>query len=268
MRLRTYTVPMATVLFIDLKACSAMAEHHVCERVAAFYEQVDALSAEHGVSKAEVRGDCCICIAGAEGAVACPALLGPAADPAADQATRVLRFAAALHAELARLTHLAGAEDGGLAAATRMGIATGEVAFLVGGDAGPAPGGAAAFASAQGDTVNLAARMQALAEPGAAMVHKSAAERWAAEGPRGRAPPPTVCVEVKGRGLQRAAVFDCAAAAFRPAAPAPVPAPAAGAAGPLAARLAGPGLLFGHRFAAGAAGGGPGGPIPRISSAP
>ena len=67
-------------------------------------------------------------------------------------------------------------------------------------------GGEWCFLCVQGDTVNVAARMEALGRPGVAVVHRSAAERWAAEGRAER--PRMVCVECKGRGVQRAAVFD------------------------------------------------------------
>ena len=111
---------------------------------------------------------------------------------------------------------------GGRAISARVGVATGPVALLedeglegcgagcFNQDAAPAKtgerGGEWCFRSVQGDTVNVAARMEALGCPGAAVVHKSAADRWAAEG--GRAAPRTVCVECKGRGVQRAAVYD------------------------------------------------------------
>jgi hypothetical protein len=169
-------------------------------------------AAAHGVSKVEVRGDCCICVAGAAGRVPCRALAPAAEDPRADQATRMLAFAAALHADLC-----ANSPGTGPAAATttRMGVATGDVSFLVSDAA--AGTDAATFASVQGDAVALAGRMEALAAgAGAVLVHRSAAERWAGEA--GLAAPATVCVEVEGRGLERAAVFDCAARAFRPAA--------------------------------------------------
>ena len=202
----TNVLPDVTVLFIDIKgftsACAAMPAARVGEWVADFYERVDAVAAAHGVSKIEVRGDCCVCRAPYR------AIADAAADPRGDQAIRLLAFPAAL--DLATLL------SSGPAAATttRMGIASGEVAFLVS-DAAAGPD-IVHFASVRGDAVDAAGWMEALAAAGEALVHKSAADRWAAEGRR--APPATVCMEVKGGGLQRAAVFDCAARAFRPTA--------------------------------------------------
>jgi class 3 adenylate cyclase len=223
MKLRTFTIPTATVLCIDIKGftvgCAAMDAGRVGEWVAEFYERVDIAAAAHGVSKVEVRGDCCICVAGVEGVVPSPLFVDAAADPAHDQTTRMLDFAAALHADLASLTYVVDAAGAGqgraMATATRMGVATGEIAVLI----SDADGGAGGFVSLLGETMSVAARMESLAESGAALLHESAAERWAAEG-AGRAPPPTVRVEVEGLGPQRAAVFDCAAGAFRRAAPA------------------------------------------------
>jgi class 3 adenylate cyclase len=223
MKLRTHTVPTATVLCIDIKGftvgCAAMDAGRVGEWVAEFYERVDIAAAAHGVSKVEVRGDCCICIAGVEGTVPSPLFVDAAADRASDQATRTLNFAAALQADLASLTYIvdgAGAGEGrAMATATRMGVATGEIAVLIS-DADDAHDGAGGFVSVLGETVSMAAKMESLAESGAVLLHELAAERWVAEG-AGRAAPPTVCLEVKGHGLQRAAVFDCAAGAFRPA---------------------------------------------------
>jgi class 3 adenylate cyclase len=220
MRLSTHTAPHVTILCLDIKgftpACAAMPAARVGEWVAAFYEQVDAAAAAHGVTKAEVRGDCCVCVAGAAGAVPSRAFAPAHADPHSNQATRMLAFAAALHAALATLS------AGGAATAARMGIAAGAASFLVS-DAGA--GGGASFVSVHGDAAALAARMESLAAPGAARVHRSAALRWAAEARR--APPPTACVDCGGGGgLQHAAVFDCAAGAFRPAADAAASAPA------------------------------------------
>ena len=233
--LTTHTAPQVTVLFIDIKGftaqCAATPAAQVGEWVARFYERVDLVAGQHGVSKVEVRGDCCICVAGLEGGVPSRALAA-AADRRADQATRTLAFAAALHANLASLPAGAGAAP----TTTRMGAATGEAAFLLG-DGAAGREAAAAFASVQGDAANLAARMEALGAPGTVRVHKSTSDRWAAEAGR-RAPPQTACVECKGRGLQRAAVFDCESRAFRPEAGGDGRAGPAGPAGaPFQARL-------------------------------
>jgi hypothetical protein len=72
--------------------------------MADFFERVDTVAAAQGVSKVEVRGNCCVCVAGAEGAVPYAALAAAPADPRHDQATRMLAFAASLHDDL-RSTH-------------------------------------------------------------------------------------------------------------------------------------------------------------------
>ena len=204
LRITTHTIPQATLLFIDIKGftstCASMTAGSVGEWVAAFYERVDVAAAAHGVSMVEVRGDCCICIAGAEGAVPGRAFAAAAADPAASQATRILAFAAALHADLATLP------AGAAATVARMGVATGEVSLLV-------SDGAAPFASVNGDTAALAAQMEALSCHGAAHVHWSTATLWAAEARR--PPPSAIHIECGGRGVQLAAVYDCAARDFR-----------------------------------------------------
>jgi class 3 adenylate cyclase len=178
-----------------------------------FYDRVDRAAAPHGVRKVEVRGDCCICVADDDAG---------AAVGGAGPVTRALAFAADLHADLVT----AAAAPGGRAIVARVGMASGPVALLedeaaergaggVVGDAATAGerGGEWCFRSVQGDTVNVAARMEALGCPGAAVVHKSAADRWAAE--NGRVGPRTVCVECKGRGVQRAAVYDLGRRAWR-----------------------------------------------------
>ena len=211
LKLSTYSLIDITVLCIDIKgftsACATMPAGRIGEWIADFYERVDDVAAAHGVSKIEVRGDCCVCVAGVAGRVPSHALASTTADPHENQATRMLAFAAALHADLATLPSSGPAAT----TTTRMGIASGKVAFLVS-DAAGGPD-AAPFASVRGDAVDAATRMEALAAAGEALVHKTAADRWAAEGRL--EPPATVCVEVKGGGLQRAAVFDCAARAFR-----------------------------------------------------
>jgi class 3 adenylate cyclase len=212
-RITTHIAPQVTVLCIDIKGftatCAAMPASSVGEWVSSFYERVDRVAASHGISKVEVRGDCCICVSGVEGSVPSPAMAAAAADRIADQATRMLAFAAALHADLAALP--LGSSGAPTTTAVRMGMATGEAAFLVGCPVSP---DAAPFASTQGDVVALAMRMEALATPGAVHVHRSTALKWAAEARS--PPPPTAAVECEGRGPQRAAVYDCAARAFRP----------------------------------------------------
>jgi class 3 adenylate cyclase len=212
MQLSTYSVMTATILLIDIKGftsqCAEASVGSVGEWVAAFYERVDAAAAAYGVSKVEVRGDCCVCVAGAEGAVPAPAVSAPAAaDRRADQATRMLAFAAALHRDLATLP----AAVAGAATMARMGVATGEAAFLVSDTA--ADPGAAPFASVLGDTMALAGRMEALAAPGLVYVHRSTADKWAKE--VGLAPPASVVVECKGGVMARAAVLECESGTFR-----------------------------------------------------
>jgi class 3 adenylate cyclase len=188
----------------------------VGEWVAAFYQLVDAAAAAHGVTRVESRGDCCVCVTGAAGAV--PAAHGAAAcaaaDGAEDQATRMLAFAAALHARVAALPVGGRRADQTFAASTagtavRMGMATGEASFL----AIDGGGGAAPSVSVTGAAAAVAARMEALAAPGLARVHRSTADKWAAEA--GRAPPATaLVVGAVGAAAERAAEFDCAAGAF------------------------------------------------------
>jgi class 3 adenylate cyclase len=208
-RLSTHSLAQVTVLFIDIKGftsqCAAMPAGLVGEWMAEFYERVDTVAEAHGVSKVEARGDCCVCVAGAEGAVPSPALAAASADQRRDQASRMLAFAAALHDNLRTLS------VGGAATAARMGVATGECAFLVSDAAAGVE--AARFASVRGEAVGLASRMESLAGPGAVHVHRSTAHKWAAEA--GSPPPPTIRVECDGPGPARAAVFDCAARTFR-----------------------------------------------------
>jgi class 3 adenylate cyclase len=259
-RLSTHTAPEVTVLMIDIKGftaqCAALPAAAVGAWVAAFYSRVDSVAAAHGVRKLESRGDCCVCVAGTDAAVLAPAPRprpGAPPDSRGDQATRTLAFAAALHANLATLAAADGASPA--ATAVRMGAATGPAAFLV---RDAAAGAAAApFASVRGEAVDLAAHMEALSAPGAVHVHRSTADRWAAE--TRRPPPPLACFERAEGGPLRAAVFDCVAGVFRaidPAPPPPPPPPPPPAGAPAwagaAARLggggpvAGPGCLGRH----------------------
>ena len=213
-RLLTYIVRDVTVLSIDIKGftaqCAAMPAGRVGEWVAAFYERVDAAAAAHGVDKVEVRGDCCICVAGAQGRIPSRAVAAAGEEDRRDsQVTRMLAFAAALHSDLASL-HAGGGS--GPVTTTRMGVATGEAAFLV--SSGNSDG--AGFVSVQGNVVGLAAHMEAVAEPGGVYLHQSSAEQWAAE--TGRESPAMLHVAHASAEAPRAAVFDFAAGGFRGAA--------------------------------------------------
>ena len=78
------------------------------------------------MQKVAVRGDCCICVAGLEGSVQFPGTKAvQAPDLMSDQATLMLAFAADLHSSLATLS------AGGAPTTTRMGVATGDITFLV-----------------------------------------------------------------------------------------------------------------------------------------
>jgi hypothetical protein len=127
--------------------------------VAAFSFTVDKVAAMHGVQRVAVRGACCICIAGLEGAV--PASIPMAtgspdqrSDPVTrDQATRLLAFAAELYSSLATLAARDGDGREG-STTTRMGVATGEVSFLFGSAA--ASSAAAPFARVRGSAIDIA----------------------------------------------------------------------------------------------------------------
>ena len=94
-QLRSCIAPQATVLLIDIQnftaKCAELPAVRVGQWVAAFYKLVDAAAAAHGVRKVEVRGDCCICVAGAGDALPpAPRRRTPAAaDSPGDQATRI-----------------------------------------------------------------------------------------------------------------------------------------------------------------------------------
>jgi class 3 adenylate cyclase len=211
--LKAHTAAEVTVLLIDIQGftaeCASLPAVRVGEWIAAFYSRVGKVAAAHGVQKMAVRGDCCICVAGLSGAAPAPIPRATGSpDLRSDQATRILAFAAVLHRSLASLN--AGGRDG--PTATRMGVATGEVSFLF---ASAAEGSdAAPFASVRGDAVDIAAQLEARATPGKVYVHRSTADKWAAE--TRRPPPPSAVMECSGGVRQRAAVYDCAAQEFVP----------------------------------------------------
>ena len=134
-----------------------------------------------------------------------------------DQVTRMLAFAEDVHRALATLT------CAGRPTSVRMGMATGDLALLVG-DGGAGVG----FVSVQGQAVKLATRMEALSEPGTVLVHRSGLDKWVAEGAgaRGaagapRAAPETVQVDCGGgdERTEAAAAYDFATRRFRLLAP-------------------------------------------------
>jgi class 3 adenylate cyclase len=220
--LKTHTAAQVTILLIDIQGftveCASLPAVRVGEWIAAFYSRVEKVAAAHGVQKMAVRGDCCICVAGLDGAVPVPVpRVTGSPDLRSDQATRILAFAAELHRSLATLN--AGGRDG--ATATRMGVATGEVSLLFASAA--AGSDAAPFASVRGDAVDIAAQLEARATPGRVYVHRSTADKWASE--TRRPPPPSAVMEFPGGVRQRAAVYDCAAQDFVPLPDAAVPEP-------------------------------------------
>jgi ankyrin repeat protein/class 3 adenylate cyclase len=195
----TRTAARAAVVFVDIKgfteACAALSAGEVGAWVADFYTRVDAAAAAHGVRKVEARGDCCICVADDDA----EAGGGGGGGGQPGQVVAALAFATALNADLAALApQPAGSRRASTSA--RMGIAAGPVAFLLGDPAAaPAPGGygdaGGGFSSIQGDTVNVAARMESLSRPGWVVVHKSAVDLWAAE--TGRPTPRTACCQAR-----------------------------------------------------------------------
>ena len=156
--LNLYCPGKVTVLFVDIKnftaSCAALSAGEVGAWISTFYELVDRVAGPLGVRKAEMRGDCCICVAGSMEAAPCGRLRSAASPD--DQMTRMLQFIAELH----RLLLSSGIS-------VRIGVAYGEAAFLVDDS----------FISVQGDVVNLAARMESHASPGLAMVHESAIQK-------------------------------------------------------------------------------------------
>ena len=233
---RVRNVPIQlTVLRVKIQDfavnCAVMSARRVGDWVVAFYELVDAAAAVHGITRVESRGDCCVCVCGAAGTA--PPAAGAAAvlaseDGWEDQATRMLAFAADLNARVAELlisSENAASSTDPVSTAVRMGIATGEATFYVAGTCiGLLP-----FTSVTGAAAAAAARMEALAAPGEARVHRSTADKWAAE--TRQAPPATALLEGTEWAAERAAVFDCNARVFRPDAgelftgPAPGPGP-------------------------------------------
>ena len=77
----------------------------------------------------------------------------------------------------------------------RMGIATGDVAMVCSDDD--------RFVTVQGDVVNVASRLEALAGADTVLVHNSAISFLV-----DRSPVNTVSMEIKGKGIEECAVFS------------------------------------------------------------
>jgi len=185
-----------TVLLVDIKnftsSCSSLSAREVCAWISTFYALVDQAALPLGVRKAEIRGDCCICVAGDLSVAPCKRLLSPASKD--DQVTRMLRFAEILQPSLL------GAKP---SISVRMGIAYGEAAFLIDDY----------FISVQGKVVNTAARMETHAPQGTVMVHQSALHKWADEMSTHTLPRCNL-LDCKGMPPQAAAIFDCMKGTF------------------------------------------------------
>ena len=197
LHLRVYCPGEVTVLVVDIKnftaRCAEKSARDVGAWISAFYALVRKAAGPCGVRKAEMRGDCCICVTGGMAAAPCGRLRSDASMD--DQVSRMLDFASALHESLLQAETLT---------SVRMGVAFGEAAFLLDGG----------FLSVQGDVVNVASRMEGHASPGVAVVHESAIEKWLDEGVNRERPDCCSMLACKGKGLQLATGYDCGSHAF------------------------------------------------------
>ena len=185
---KSVTLPMQTVMFIDLKNFTSICSHSnatdVGNWIASFYNEVDDLAYEHGIRVAERRGDCCICLTDE--------------NRGRRSVSRMLSFAIDAHDHLLDLECARGdSSDKNLRRPTlcRMGIATGDVAMVCSDDD--------RFVTVQGDVVNVASRLEALAGADTVLVHNSAIS-FLADG----SPVNTVSMEIKGKGMEECAVFS------------------------------------------------------------
>ena len=139
-------IDKATVIFIDIQgftvACARMDVAAVGKWVQDFYDHVDRLCVTHNVLLVERRGDCCVCV-----------------DGHTNQAQEMLEFAVDLH-HIVTPTHK-----------VRMGMSTGCVHFLYREN----------FRCVFGKTSEKADQLQAMTNPGRALVGYSTIEEWAEE---------------------------------------------------------------------------------------
>ena len=189
----------ATVLYMDIvdftRHCMAKQLDEISGWMTRIHTTVDELLERFAIRKVETRGDCVICVSGTNFV---PSEGGASRDLCGDQVTRMLAFGHDLGLALSGM-------DG---TAARIGMATGPVVLTHiahGGDALPAK-------YIYGDTVNVACRMEQTGRVGAVQLAESAARVYAAE--RGMAVPPLRSRDVKGKGIMRTAMYDCAGNRF------------------------------------------------------
>ena len=185
---KSVTLPMQTVMFIDLKNFTSICAHSSASDVgtwiASFYNEVDELAYVHGIRVAERRGDCCICLTDE--------------NRGRRSVSRMLSFAIDAHDHLLDLECARGdSSDKNQRRPTlcRMGIATGDVAMVCSKDD--------RFVTVQGDVVNVASRLEALAATDTVLVHNSAISFLV-----DRNPVNIVSMELKGKGMEECAVFS------------------------------------------------------------
>ena len=189
----------ATVLYMDIvdftRHCMAKQLDEISGWMTRIHTTVDELLERFAIRKVETRGDCVICVSGTNFV---PSEGGASRDLCGDQVTRMLAFGHDLGLALSGM-------DG---TAARIGMATGPVVLTHiahGGDALPAK-------YIYGDTVNVACRMEQTGRVGAVQLAESAARVYAVE--RGMAVPPLRSRDVKGKGIMRTAMYDCAGNRF------------------------------------------------------
>ena len=199
----------ATVLYVDIvnfsRQCTMRRLDQLGDWMQSIHGVVDALLDRHCVRKVETRGDCVICITGTNYAFPHDPVCGERLDLAADQATRMLAFAAELGRRLSSLHR--DDDDDAPPTHVRVGVATGPVVLtfiLHAGDLLPAK-------YIFGNTVNLAARMEQSGRVGHVHVAESTFTQYH-QTERGLAPDDVPLLlgvsDIKSMGLTRSALFD------------------------------------------------------------